>query len=257
MVIPKSTLQGSADRLAKQVETLRDAITAAVVAGGGLHYPRIHGGIPSTGLFGAENDLINSANALDTSKINDTAVVPGIFRDYINALNSHAANENFTDFNTLLSGLGLNVDPQFDEAYYLVRGSHLWGENVYADTELTMATMEVSSSGVGTFTDGSALGSGSHQATSSSNRAAGMLHAVPQGLVGGTDIILDVRLTNENDVATSRNVTIPSGTAASTLVGVGTSGTDFFRDVTNIVLAGGTNETVLIVNQAPERVIAF
>lgn len=257
MAIPKSVLEGSADRLAKQTELLRAAIVSSTAEGGGYHYPRIHAGTPSTGLFGTENDLISSANALDTSKITDSSILPSLFRDYINDFNTHASNENFTDFNTMISGLGLNVDPQFDTAWEEVKGSHLWGENVYSDTVITLATMDVSSSGVGVFTAGTALGSGSHQTTSSTNRAAGMLHAVPQGLIGATDIILDIRLTNENDVAVHKNVTISAGTAASTLVSVGTSGIDFYRSVTNIVLAGGTNEQVLIRNQAPERVIAL
>ncbi len=255
MVIPLSVLRQVADRLSKQVELLVAAITSAGAEGTGKFYPTIHGGIPSTGLYGTEKDLITSANALDASKLANATVLPNIYRDFINDLGTHAANENKTDLNTMLSGLGLNVDPDFDEAYYNVKSAHMWGENVFADSSVLLATVDFTGSGVATFTDGDAMGSGSHQATSATNRAAAMLHAVPTDTVGATDIILDVRLTNESDVAMSRNVNIPAGTAAGTLVSVGTSGVNFFRDVTNVVVAGGTNlDQIKIYNQYPERV---
>jgi len=258
MVIPKAVLQGTSDRVAAQMDILTAAIVNANVEGGGLYYPRIHGGIPTTGLYGTENDLISKGRGLDTTKITDSALLSSAYQDWINALGTHAANENLTDLNTMLSGLGLNVDPAFDEAYYLVKGAHLWGENVFADAVITLGTMDVTSSGVGVYTDGDALGSGTHAVTSLTNRAAGMLHAIPQATVSGNDIILDIRLTNEDDVAINRNVTVPNGTASGTPISVGTSGTDFFRSVTNIALAGGnTSDQVLIQNQAPERIVAL
>ena len=260
MVIPSGVLQQCCDRVSKQVELLAAAVTSASAAGTGLFYPKIHAGIPVTGLFRTEDDLISSANALDTSKLTNATVLPNIYRDFVNDLNTHASNESFTDLNTLLSGVGINVDPDFDEAYYQVRSAHLWGENVFADALVTLATVDFTGSGIASFSDGSAMGSGSHAATSATNRAAAMLHAkvTSAGGIGGTNVILDVRLTNENNVSTSRNVTIPSGSALNAIVSVGTSGTDFFRDVTNVVVAGGTNgDQVKIINQYPERVHAL
>lgn len=257
-MITKTCLQGLADRVAAQKTLLAAAITSANVTGNGLFYPRVHAGVPAAdGDFRTENDLIDSAYNLDTAKLVDSNIYPDIYRDFINDLNSHAANVGKTDLNTLLSGLNLNVSIEFDDVYYQVRAAHLWGENVYSSGSTVMGSVAFSGSGVSVFTDGSAMGSGYHAATSATNRAAAMVHAVPATLIGGTNVILDVRYTNENDVAQSVQVTIPAGTAIGTLISVGTSGTTVLRDVTNVVGAGGTNGDYIVLRSTHERIPAL
>jgi len=68
---------------------------------------------------------------------------------------------------------------------------------------------------------------------------------------------LDVRYTNENDVAGSVQVTVPSGTAAGTLISVGTSGTTVLRDITNVVGAGGSAGDYIVLQSAIERTTAL
>ena len=140
----------------------------------------------------------------------------------------------------------------------MAKGSHLLGRNVYSDVEQLMGVVDVVSSGVATFTDGSALGTGAG-VTSPTNRAAAHINAIPQNDITA-DLVLDVRLYEEAQTtgqqAASRNVTITSGILADAEVSVGEL-TDMFLDITDIVIAGGALGDSIRMISSVERVRAL
>jgi len=260
-VIPGSLLRDITDRMAKQHELLVAAYATANAAGGGRFYPRIHQAAASDGSqFDVEDDLINSANVLDSAKITDSNLATHIWRDMVSSLRAHASNESYASFDALISGQGVNVSNEFATVHEEVIGSKLDAINVFTPTEVLAGTVDFTGSGIATYTDGIAIGSGSgdvDDSLSAPNFDKAMLHAITQGIIGANSIVLDLELTNSQLAAESQEVTIPNGTAADTRFSVGTSGTDYFFDVTGVNVAGGSNLDQVKLYWQPERTIAL
>ena len=256
-IISSSLFQDLADRVAKGAELMATAFTQAQAVGGGSFYPRIHQGVTAAGNYDVENALIDSANDLDDNTLSGTAF-PDFYSDMINAHEAHVIAEGASSLDAFLNTSGINCDPYYEEVYFLAKGSHLLGRNVYSDVEQLMGVVDVVSSGVATFTDGAALGTGAG-VTSPTNRAAAHINAIPQNDITA-DLVLDVRLYEEAQTtgqqAASRNVTITSGVLADAEVSVGEL-TDMFLDITDIVIAGGTlNDTINFISDV-QRVRAL
>jgi hypothetical protein len=260
-IVAPELFKGIADRLSKQWQFLVNATQEVTAKGGGLFYPRLHDGTGVGGNYSVEGDLIAAANSTDTILHDSGIMADSYFATLINALNTHVTNQGADDLNAYLNISGINVSAYYEEVYYQVRGSHLEARNVFSpyDQE-TMATVDVSASGVGVFTDGVALGTGTGD-VSTTNHAAGMLHIVLQSGITPTDTILNLQLLAElypdGSVATSANVTVPAGTAAGELISVGTSGVNTYLDVTNVITAGGVSGEQFKVLSQLERVIAL
>lgn len=239
-IISNDLFTDLADRLAAQAKLLADAMTAAQAVGGGYYYPRIHGGVAAAGNYDVEDALIDSANDLDVNTMSGT-VFPDIFRDMINAHEAHVIDEGASSLDAFLNTSGIDVDVYYEDVYYLSKGSHLEGRNVFSDVEHLMGTIDVTSSGVATFTDGEAVGTGTGDAGPNNHAAAHINVVAGNDIVA--DLVLDVRLLEEDpddgSVATSVNVTVSSGVIEGQEVSVGAAD-DKYLDVTDVVVAGGT-----------------
>lgn len=258
-IIPNSLFEGLADRLAEQADLMSTAFTDAQQVGGGFFYPRIHSGVASLGNFAVENTLISSANALDQNTLSGTTF-SNIYSDVINAHEAHAVAEGASDLNAFLNVSGINVDPYYEEVFFQVKGSHLEGRNVFLDRQLDMGTVDITSSGVGTFTDDQALGIGAG-VVSSTNHAAAVIDAIPT-VAMVADLTLAVQLQEEvpfpgdGERAVSRNVTITSGVLSGVPTELGT-GSETFLDVTDVIIAGGSTSDQVIFRSRIDRLRAL
>lgn len=262
-VIPSDIFKGVADRAAKQAEFFKEASEDARAKGGGLFYPRLHGGLGALGNFPAENDLIRALNTTDNTTFSGTMWTQ-FYSDLINALETHVQNEGLTNLDAYLNVSGINVHPYFEDLYFVVKNTHLDARNVFEGeftAPTTLATVEVLSSGVSTFTDNESVGTGSGKVVVGSNQAAATLHVILTSGITPTETVINLQLLQEvyptGNQAASQNVTIPAGTSAGTKVVVGTSGVNFYLDVTNAVVAGGVTGEIFTVKSERERSIAL
>ena len=257
-VIANSLFKSIADRLAKQADILATACTQAQAPGGGLYYPRIHQGVAAAGNFPVENDLIDSANEFDANTLSGT-IFPNIFTSMISAQESHVVAQKASSLDAFLNISGINVDPNYENAYFLCKGNHLNARNTFLDRQAAMGTVDLTSSGVGTFTDGEAIGTGTGK-TSDTNHAAAELDAIPMVTIGANNLVLAVQLLAEiypdGSVAASRNVTIPTGTTSGVPTQVGSAG-EAFLDITNVILAGGNASDQVVFVSRKERTRAL
>ncbi len=258
-IISNSLFEGLADRLAEQADIISTAFTDAQQEGGGFFYPRIHSGVASLGDFAVEDSLIKSANELDGDTLSGSTFSV-IFADVINAHQSHVVAEGSSDLNQFLNVSGINVDVYYEEVFFQTKGSHLEGRNVFLDRQIDLGTVDITSSGVGTFTVGEALGIGAG-AVSQTNHAAAVLDAIPTAAITA-DLILAVQLQEEvpfpgdGERAASRNVTITSGVLSGVPTEVGTGG-EVFLDVTDVIIAGGGASDQVIVRSRIDRLRAL
>jgi len=261
-IIANSLFTGVADRVAKQAEIQSTAFTQSQAQGTGKFYPRIHDGVGVGGNYDVENAMIRSANSLDNDTFSGVPTAnfwASAYSDFMSALETHTQSEGATDLDDFLNTSGINVDPYFERVYFVCKGSHLDARNVFMDTPVELGVVDVISSGVGTFTEEAVIGTGTGK-VDDTNHAAAQLHAIPQATIS-SDLVLDMSVFAEDvadgRVLTSRNVTIPGGTAGGTLVSIGTSGVDKFLEVDSVLIAGGTtSDQVKIVSQV-ERIRAL
>ncbi len=259
-IIPNGLFEGLADRLAEQADIMSTAFTDAQQEGGGFFYPRIHSGIAALGNFDVENTLISSANAFDQNTLSGSTFST-LYADVINAHESHAVAEGASSLNDFLNVSGINVDVYYEEVFFNVKGSHLEGRNVFLDRQIDLGTVDITSSGVGTFTDDQALGVGAG-VVSSTNHAAAIIDAIPTVNMGATDLVLAVQLQEETPFpgdgqrVASRNVTITSGVLSGVPTEVGT-GSEPFLDVTDVIIAGGNASDAVVFRSRIDRLRAL
>ena len=241
------------DRLACEQQVLSAAVDA--VASGTPWYQRVHA--PLGDVLGdpdVEKDLVTGAVALDRDYRSGTllsTIYSGWVRDFVR----HTQNQGSTNLDDFLSTRGINVHQDFNPLYASVFGSSLDAVNVYRNSEIVMGTVDYTGSGVCTFTDGSALGTGSGTFSDTNTAAASLKAKVTSaGGIGGNDVIIKVVGTDESSnevIATT--TTIPSSSALDTEVNITTSAP--LVDVTAIQCHGGTNLDQIEVLNIVERTL--
>lgn len=246
-VIDLWVFSGVADRVAKQAEHVKSGLDLAY--GGDLKY---YERVTSTDDYDVEYDLITPAEDLDND-FSHTTILSTIFRDLVNALETHVTGESYDDLDAYLTDKDIDVSWHFDDAYNATKGNHLNAINVFGDVVPNLGEWEATGSGTGTFTDGSIVGTGTGK-TSSTNRCETLLEAYCVTAIGGTNLILDITLTDDDGTAASEAVTVPSGSALGTTVDIG--GTSrYYVDVTNIRAAGGTSGDKIRIRSKIKRTV--
>jgi len=176
-LIANNVFSGIADRLAGQAQQLKAAINSGQNTGTKL-YPRIHTGVPTNGDFEVENALINSANDIDTNSISGSTF-RATYTSFLQDLETHVLNNNADSFDSWLNTSGLNVHEDFEDIWFQVKGTRLDSRNVFfPDENILAASYAALSSGTGTFTAGTDVGTGSGK-VSSTNYAAAKMVLVP------------------------------------------------------------------------------
>ena len=160
----------------------------------------------------------------------------------LRALDAHVAG-----IDTFLTGEGERVCPQFKEVYEGALGVVLSARNTFTPEVDPMATFDVTGSGAGTFTDGSAIINTSY--------ADAHLTLYTSTAIGGAQIVATVFVTEWDGTATSKDVTIPASTGSDVEFDVGIAA-DKYIDVTNITITGGTNGEQFKIKAKVERTIA-
>ncbi len=261
-IISNNVFEGIADRLAFQAKEISDAIDAMQVEGGGFYFARVTG----TDDYGIENPLITPANTLDNNLPNfsgtEKTLLTNTFSSLINGLNTHintvGTPSGITTMDNFLTTSGINVHYSFNDAYNASLGSNLNSINVFGP-QMTLAQVDMTSSGVGTFTSVRALGTGSGKAAKSpANYCAAPFEVIVSSDIGGVnDLILDVQTTKEDLSSDSNQVVIPAGTGSGTGFDVGTPATDKYIAVSNVVPAGGNNNDQVLIKNKLLRDIAL
>lgn len=251
-----------ADRLARQAINLEDAVLTNTSGIG--YYVLVHGPLPFAGDFEVENDLIVAANQTDVDMVFNEAATT-FFTNMINALNNHVVARgqaaSIASMDDYLNQSGINVHELYNESHNAVVGSDLNAVNVFRDDEILMATVETTASGVGTFTDGEALGTGTGsfvrdtgpgQTTTPNSAEQSIKYIVEADIGAPNDLVINVVGTNEQGNTVAEQVTIPSGTLSGVGATIGPSQRKYL-DVTAVQFAGGNAGSKVQIRSIVER----
>lgn len=247
-----------ADRVAKQSILLENSVLESTSGLG--YYRRVHGPLPDTGDFELENDLILAANNTDNKFVFSNAATT-FLNEILTSLNTHVGIRGGANVNSVddyLTRSGINVHELYAVSHSAVLGADLSAVNVFRDDEIEFANLEITSSGVGTFSDCDKLGTGSgsfvrdtNDPNTTPNSAAQQAEVfVASGIGSGNNLIVNVIGTSETGVALDNQVTIPLSTAQGTKFSLGS---DEYLDVTTIQFAGGNASDVVTVRSKVER----
>lgn len=249
-MLPISVLSGIADRMAEQVAIDKVAFTSGMRTGTYM-YQQIHKGVGVVGDYQAENALIAAAYGVDNNSVSGTAF-KSVYSSIVTALEQYYVDRGAISFDSYCDISGINFHPNFEDAWYQVKGTHLNAVNVfYPADQLTLATYFATGSGTGTFTSVNTLGTGTGK-VSATNFAAGKLILVPINTVQGTVAQLNILLTRESgqssgSTATFDNLRIPAATTSGQQYPIGNwanSGINnltTFLSVSNIIGGGATS----------------
>lgn len=251
-----------ADRIARQAINLEDAV---VVNNSGLgYYVLVHDPLcslkPKEGDFEIENDLIFAANTTDEGWTYDVGA-RAYFTNIINALNQHVvargSGDSISSMDDYLNTSGINVHELYAVTHEAITGSALDAVNVYRDDEVLLATVEVISSGVATFTDGEKLGTGTGDfvrdvggSETPNSAQQPFKYAVEEDIGVPNDLVLAITGRNEQGNAVQETVTISSGTTSGTTVQIGTAE---ILDVIAVQVAGGNAGGKVQIRSIVER----
>lgn len=265
-VITITLFKSLSDRIAAQVGILEQAYSDARATGNGKRYTRIHDGLGSGGDFDVENDLIKTANELDTNIANSTQL-NNIFAGVVTADQRHVQRFSYTNLDSYLSGLGLNVADGYAHAYAAVFGTELKSINVFGP-HTNLASLIFSTSGTATFTslgDTGSGGSSSHTDTASTgyptgNHAGAICQVMVYSGISTNAAQIAFHMKQEDGNVVSRTVNW-SGAELGVFGNkkyISSSAADKFLGVSSLTqVAGGTSGLGLIVYSELERTVAL
>jgi len=260
-IISNAVFEGIADRIGYQSKQISDAIDDMEPVGGGLFFSRV----TDTDDYQVEQPLITPGNTLDNNLPNfsgtEKTLLSNTFASMISGLITHVnavgSASGITTLDSFLTTSGIDVDYNFDNAYFASQGQHLNAINVFGP-QIELASVAMTGSGVGAFTDVQALGTGTGKTSAvPPNYAASALEVITNSLIGANNLILDVRTTTEDGTADSNQVIVTNGTASGVGFDVGTPATDLYIDVVNVVPAGGNNGDSVVIKNKVLRDIAL
>jgi len=171
-----------------------------------------------------------------------TATRLTIWERLVRALGVHVSG-----INAFLTAQGERVCPQFKEVFEAVIGAALSPRNTFTPLVDPMATFDVTGSGAGTFTDGSAI--------DKTKYADAHLKLKTTTAIGAAQIVAKVFMTLWDGSSGTKDVTIPASTGSDVEFDVGGPG-DKYVDVTNITITGGTSGEQFKILAPLERTIA-
>lgn len=262
-MILNSVASGIFDRVAAQVQMYKFGIQSGAQVGLGLFYPRVHRGSGQDGDFSVENALINSAHSVDINTISGT-MFKNLYNSFFNDFETHVLNANSPSFNSWLNISGLNVHPNFEDAWYQTKGQHLNAVNVFfANDNIKVATYTVTSSGAGTYASVLPIGTGTGSVSPTNFAAAKFLVIPSQSTVSGVQI--NLRLLKEDGqssgtLSDSANIAITSGVLSGIQLPVNwldSNSGNYYLDCNNIVALGGYQNDVYNIYAVRERNIVL
>jgi hypothetical protein len=188
------------------------------------------------------------------------------FATLINALNNHVVSRGtevgagVTSMDDYLNQSGINVHECYAIAHAAVLGSQLDAFNVFRDDEIQMGQVDITSSGVGSFTDGEALGTtaggdfvrDTGPTVTPNSAEQNVCWMAPSGIGVPFDIQLNVIGVNEQGNTVSEQATIPAGSTSGVCSQIGPDGFKLL-DVTAIQFAGGNAGDIVTVRSMIER----
>ena len=258
-LINKTVLQGIADRAAWQAGRIVNAFSGINPTGGGLYFTRV----TNTDDPDVEIPTIQPYEQADQTMtyyyyaIKNTGLAPVI----IGMISHFNRMYQAGGWDGYLQTQNLRVSDYFNQAYRSVEGSFLLANNVFSETDDTFGTATVAAGPTLVFTDGTDYGDGAW-----TNPANGTYFAptrlraiVVGGDIGAANLDLRLSVKDTNNLPTTIDVTIPSGSTVGTSIDIGTA-TNRFLDVFNIIFkpagsTGSVGDNVEIHNKK-ERTVA-
>jgi len=261
-ILSNTLMENLSDRLAKQVQLILAGIRDARVIGGGEHFDRV----TTADDYDVENDFIDDTHSWD-KYVSGQYIFPDIteLADYVNVFNTHATNQGAPDLNRFLQTSGIDVADYFADVYYWIRGNRLSAYNVFYTTSLDpMGTLDVISSGIGTFTDGYSLstnGTGNYTGRddlTALNTAAVNLECYASGVgIGANGLGVNITCKKDDNTTEVKTVTFAANDPVWTSKDIGTS-VNKYIDITNMAIATGSNANdKVIVKSKILRAIAL
>ena len=237
-LIDSTTLLGIADRCAAQYGYLKTAFDSISLTGGvsacNSYYWQM---ITATDDPDVEIPLESTYYNSDINLSLVTCVRSGTpqLTSIVTTMDNHFSRVSHSgSWDGFLTTNDERVSDYFNKVYYIAKGSYMLANNVFSEADDVFGTAEVEAGPSVTFTDGDDYGDGS-----ASNRASGSYFAATQlkvvcvGAIGATDLDLRLSVKDEDDVATTIDVTVPALSLDGAEIDVGTV-TDRFLDVTGI-----------------------
>lgn len=219
-VISNETFKSSADRLAKQVKILKDAVDS-IIDKGTTHYNKI--AADAIDNYDMMDGLIDSYDSTDDKFTSHSEVIKNLISDYITKTEAHVRTFGMRTLDTFLTASGIDVSSYYDDAYYWTKGSHLNAVNVFRSEDVELGSLTVSSSGIGSWSEGNTVGTGTGSYSSTNSCATNFECLVMSG-IGINDIEMQLRCKNEDGTWENVNFTIPNTATGGEVIQVKVEG---------------------------------
>lgn len=250
--ISDSAFKAHADRFAKQIEILTEAI-GAVVNGGTEHYEIIAAEAPNK--YEMMSALMDGYKRTDAMLSDSRALLTSAVSQTVNADSKHATEEGFANLDEFLNDSDIDVHENYGLAYSWSKGIGLDAVNVFKKTSVNLGEYAATGSGVGVFTEGTALGQG-YGKHSPTNHCANQFEVVVMSGIGATDLQLKLSVVKEGPAEDEINVVIPANSLVNHVEDVGTSADRFVKlNADKSTAAGGTNGDAVIIRSKVLRTI--
>lgn len=281
-----NTFSGISDRMAGAAGLLKFAINSGMGTTNGTGmYQRIHQGSDALGgNYPLENAFITDANTIDNNTVSGS-LFKAVWGSIIQDMDSYFVNQGFTNTDNYLSisgnpigtigtltgqgnlgspqaeCQGVHVQPNFEDIYFQVRGSHLSAGNVmFAQDNVLVAKYDATGSGTGTFTSVNPVGTNTGT-VSPTNHAPSKFLLITSGNMGPASAQVNLLLSSAlaapgaGLVNAAANILIPGSSVSGSQFAVNTSGQ--YLNCTNMVVTGGTNGDEYQVWAIRERVLSL
>ena len=136
----------------------------------------------------------------------------------------------------------VRVSNYFDKFYNSIMATHLLAVNVFSEGNDLFGSATINGSGVVTFTAGVSYGDGSRNNYAGSTYYAATQLRIKVLQVGSTNVTLDLRVKDKDNLLETLSITIPADTTPNTFFDIGIT-SDRCLAVTNISLGAGSGYT--------------
>lgn len=255
-----ATASGLSDRLAAIVQAVDNAVIPARVGAVGVASP---GGffnrVSVTQDYNVESSFITPTYNAD-NELSGVSILASDakFQALVQSLDTHTQQVAGVTFDVYCTNSGLRNSEYFAKLYGQVKGVQLSSSNVFAESQVVLAST-TGGSGSWAFTAGTDLGAGGvtkYAGTSVSTGAALLIASLPSG-ISTSNCTGSVSGLDDNGNPSRAAFTFPNGLANAQ---VQVSSTLRFRTVSNISITtdtGITNGSTIVVFNKKERTITF
>lgn len=263
-LIDTTTFLSIADRAASQYGSLVATFASINLSGGGFYYQLANNTLDvdvQIPLVGSYHDFVDLPWSLANCVKKGTPL-----RNVISYMNDHFRRMSQSGgWDGYCTGQDVRVSDYTNQIHKLMKNQYMFANNVFSETDDTLATAEVAAGPVITFTDGDNYGNGAN-----TNRASGSSFAATQlkakvdtcgtGVTLAANLYLTLTVKNKLNELKTITLELPSGTALDAEINVGTSANRFL-DVTGIDFTGGGNRgivgDIITIHNKKERTIAL